>query len=169
MASLESIHEKLQVALKALDEASNEIVELRQMALKEHLGSVGAAIGRIVMLQREIYRLRPELEPPDDEPREPDGDLTAEQKQRVERLSGEDIKEIDCILLSHATPSWRKVAMLVGLAMTDARSGHQREGLPDVFYSQRIRALVEQGHLESQGNLQYMRFSEVRLPDAKAT
>jgi hypothetical protein len=34
----------------------------------------------------------------------------------------------------------------------------------DVFYAERIRALAEQGRLDSQGNISYMRFSEVRLP-----
>jgi len=34
-----------------------------------------------------------------------------------------------------------------------------------VFYAERIRALADFGRLESQGNLSYMRFSEVRLPN----
>jgi len=37
-------------------------------------------------------------------------------------------------------------------------------GIPGVYYSQRIRHFVEEGSLESQGNLAYMKFSEVRLP-----
>jgi len=36
-------------------------------------------------------------------------------------------------------------------------------GIPDIYYANRVRALVEAGRLESQGNLDYMRFSEVRL------
>jgi hypothetical protein len=40
------------------------------------------------------------------------------------------------------------------------------ENVPDVFYSQRAKALVENGLLESQGNLDFMRYSEVRLPKA---
>lgn len=35
--------------------------------------------------------------------------------------------------------------------------------IPDVFYSHRVRDLVSNGHLEAQGNLHRMRFSEVRL------
>jgi hypothetical protein len=34
-----------------------------------------------------------------------------------------------------------------------------------VFYAMRIQTLADQGRLESQGDLNYMRFSEVRLPD----
>lgn len=37
-------------------------------------------------------------------------------------------------------------------------------GLPDVFYAQRIKALVQRGALVSEGNLNYMSYSEVRLP-----
>jgi len=32
------------------------------------------------------------------------------------------------------------------------------------FYAQRVQILADQGRLESQGDLDYMRFSEVRLP-----
>ncbi|WEK97612.1 DUF3658 domain-containing protein [Xanthomonas oryzae] len=35
--------------------------------------------------------------------------------------------------------------------------------IPDIFYAQRIRYLVSAGHLEASGNLNRMRFSEVRL------
>ena len=41
--------------------------------------------------------------------------------------------------------------------------------VPDVFYSQRARALVKAGKLESQGNLFFIRFSEVRLPKVRVT
>ncbi len=37
------------------------------------------------------------------------------------------------------------------------------EGVPDIYYSERIRKLVEKGVLEAAGNLHYMRYSEVRL------
>ena len=40
-------------------------------------------------------------------------------------------------------------------------------GIPDLFYAERLRKLVQDGRLESQGNLAYMRLSEVRLPQAK--
>jgi len=36
--------------------------------------------------------------------------------------------------------------------------------VPDIFYAERVRNLVAEGKLESQGNLLYMGFSEVRLP-----
>ncbi len=36
--------------------------------------------------------------------------------------------------------------------------------LPDVCYATRVVALVNQRKLESAGNLNYMRYSEIRLP-----
>ena len=35
--------------------------------------------------------------------------------------------------------------------------------LPDMFYAQRVYKLVEDGLLESQGRINYMRFCEVRI------
>ena len=80
-----------------------------------------------------------------------------------EKLSYEAIQAIDYLLLSHAHAKWRKVAMIVALTMTDPEN--RNRGIPDLFYAQRVRKLVEEGRLESQGNLQEMRFSEVRLPN----
>lgn len=37
-------------------------------------------------------------------------------------------------------------------------------GLCYIFYAQRLIHLVEEDRLESQGNLEHMRFSEVRIP-----
>jgi hypothetical protein len=37
-------------------------------------------------------------------------------------------------------------------------------GLPDVFYAQRIRMLVDSGLLLAEGSPGYMRYSEVPLP-----
>jgi len=37
-------------------------------------------------------------------------------------------------------------------------------GLPDLYYANRVRVLVERGLLVAEGNLDYMRYSEVRLP-----
>lgn len=36
--------------------------------------------------------------------------------------------------------------------------------IPDIYYAQGIRRLVDEKKLESQGNLSYMRYSEVPLP-----
>ncbi len=92
----------------------------------------------------------------------PDNDLTIEQKEKVALLSSAELTEIDTALLSNSKQQWRKVAMVVGLTMK--KIPNRVYGIPDVFYSQRIYSLIKRGKLESQGNLKYMGFSEVRLP-----
>jgi hypothetical protein len=98
--------------------------------------------------------------PPESE--QPDPLPTKEQLAIIASLTNADILDVDRILLSHARPAWRKVSMLVGLAMTDPYL--KTQGLPDIFYAMRVRMLVEAGALESAGDLAFMRFSEVRLP-----
>jgi hypothetical protein len=92
---------------------------------------------------------------------EPDRGLTAEEERVVARLTVEDLAAVDDALLAPAGPSWRKVALLVAHAYLELAS--RLPALPDVFYAQRVRWLVDEGVLESQGNLARMRFSEVRL------
>ena len=55
-----------------------------------------------------------------------------------------------------------KVARVV--VWTEEALKNRYPGLSYVFYSQRVIRLAEAGRLESQGNLEYIRFSEVRLP-----
>lgn len=92
----------------------------------------------------------------------PDGPLTAEQAVHVSRLKQDDLWEIDRVLLAQAAPTWRTVARVVG--MTIGELSERFPNIPDVYYAQRVRRLVAVGELESQGNLEYMRYSEVRLP-----
>jgi hypothetical protein len=93
---------------------------------------------------------------------EPDPPLNTEQSLRVSRLTQEDLWEMDRVLLSQASHHWRKVARIVG--MTIGELSDRFPNVPDIYYAQRVRHLVEVGKLESQGNLAYMRFSEVRRP-----
>ena len=78
------------------------------------------------------------------------------------KLSPEDIAAIDDVIVASALPHWRKVAMVVSLAEEKLRDRYPQFSY--VLYAKRIRPLAKQGRLESQGNLRYMRFSEVRLP-----
>ena len=88
--------------------------------------------------------------------------LSAEEMAAFSALGPGEIEAIDEAVLSCALPRWRKVAMVVGLVMGKLE-GHYPQ-FSDVFYGARVRALADQGRLESQGELSYMRFSEVRLP-----
>jgi hypothetical protein len=88
--------------------------------------------------------------------------MTAKEQALAASLSPQFIEKIDRALLSHAGPRGRKVAMIVGLAMSDAEI--RVPGLPDLYYAQRVKVLVQRGLLVSEGSLGYMRYSEVRLP-----
>jgi hypothetical protein len=92
----------------------------------------------------------------------PDGPLTPEEQAVADSLSADVVARIDAALLSQARKSQRKVAMLVGLTMMDPTL--RVPGLPDVFYAQRVKALVQRGLLIAAGNLDYMGYCEVRLP-----
>lgn len=72
------------------------------------------------------------------------------------------VAKIDAALLSHARTQNRKVAMLVGLTMGD--KALCVPGLPDVFYALRVKTLAARGLLIAEGDLDYMRYCEVRLP-----
>jgi len=92
----------------------------------------------------------------------PEPPFTTEEQQRVKQLREDEIDEIDNALLSNARLYWQKVAMVVALTMKSCEG--RIPPVPDQFYGQRVRRLVENGMLESVGNLASMRFSEVRLP-----
>ena len=91
-----------------------------------------------------------------------DPPLNEDQENIVGTLSSDFVKEVDRVLLSYITKNGRKVAMVVGLAMMH---DHIRiHGLPDIYYAQRIKQLVRDGAVVAEGNLDFMRFSGVRLP-----
>jgi len=92
-----------------------------------------------------------------------DPPMSPEQATIAASLSPEFVAKIDQVILSHALPRNRKVAMMVGLTMRDRSV--RVPGLPDLFYAQRVKALVAKGLLVAEGNLDYMRYSEVRLPE----
>jgi len=92
----------------------------------------------------------------------PDRELTAEELRRVATLSGADISDIDNYLLAASTRTWRKVDFIVGAAMESFNG--RFPGIPDAFLAQRVRTLIRAGKLTSQGNVNYMRHCDVRLP-----
>ena len=98
----------------------------------------------------------------DSDDTKPDLPMSPEQAAVAASLSAALIERIDAALLSHASNRARKVAMLIGLTMGDPTLCVA--GLPDLFYAQRVKALVAKGLLIAEGNLGRMRYSEVRLP-----
>jgi len=93
---------------------------------------------------------------------QPDPPLDVEQSLRVSKLSQEDLWDIDREILTQSARSFRKVARVVSQVMDKLST--RIPDVPDVYYAQRVRHLVEIGKLESQGDLHHMRYSEVRLP-----
>ena len=89
-------------------------------------------------------------------------EMTKEQKELVSKLSELDIQAIDDHILKASHSMWRKVARIVGTAMENQQN--RIKGIPDLYYAERVRYLVEAGILEYQGNLNHMGFSEIRLP-----
>lgn len=78
------------------------------------------------------------------------------------RLSLGEVEAFDDAILSCVLIRWQKVAMIASLARKKLEPQYPEFSFS--FYGERIRLLAGQGRLESQGNLSYMRFSEVRLP-----
>jgi hypothetical protein len=68
---------------------------------------------------------------------------------------------IDQIILSLATSQWQKLAMLVAKAMSECEN--ESIEITHEMLAEHIESLVRQGKLESQGNLNLWRYSEVRL------
>ncbi|MCP5005234.1 MAG: hypothetical protein GY941_15060 [Planctomycetes bacterium] len=89
-----------------------------------------------------------------------DGPLTPEQELLVSKLSESDLSQIDTALLKNIDTNWRKVARVVGTTMMDLKN--RFIGIPDVFYAKRIQYLKDRNLFESQGDLNRMRYSEIR-------
>ena len=95
---------------------------------------------------------------------EDDRPLTEEQQKFVDKLSDTDLDVIDRALLENTDRLYyRKVARIVGTTMNGFESRFM--GVPDVFFAERIRVLVKIGLLNSEGNLNRMRYSEVKLSE----
>jgi hypothetical protein len=94
-----------------------------------------------------------------------DRPLMPEEEEQSRLLTAPDLKRIDECLLSKTSHQWSKVARVIGQTMLVL--DREFPGLPDVFYSTRIKHLAETGAIEAAGNLNRMRYSEIRLRDMK--
>jgi hypothetical protein len=90
--------------------------------------------------------------------------LSSEEEARAALLTPQELDRIDASLTSHARPQWRKLAMIVSLAMADCDG--DIENLSDAFYSRRVVQLVAEGKLLASGDLRRMRHCEVKLPES---
>lgn len=96
-----------------------------------------------------------------------DPSLSPSEWRKLLRLTRLRVARIDAALLAQASFQWRKVARVVGTAML--KQPRRIAGVPDLYYAKRVQVLVRRGVLQAQGNLNAMRYSEVRLVHKEAT
>ena len=162
MSSDEEINALIEEALEKIDLVMQKIYTSPKENRKLYsIGTIGRAGGLLNEFRKPIFDRHLELKPAPPEDYIPDPKMSEEEKTFCNLLSTEKLKEIDNALLTQATDRFSKVAKLVGTVFMD--NNIHLEGIPDIFYSERIRLLVDKGLLEAQGDLNYMRFSEVRL------
>jgi hypothetical protein len=80
----------------------------------------------------------------------------------IDELTADQLNQIDAALISLATAKPRKVASIVGRTL--AASPAHVPGLPDYFYLERVRLLVESGALRVVGDNDDLMKGEVCLP-----
>ena len=93
---------------------------------------------------------------------EDDSSLTKRQLELISALGDSQVDEIDQAIINAASSQWRKVARVVATAMMSL--DNRILGIPDIYYAQRVALLISSGHLVAQGNIERMRYCEVRLP-----
>jgi hypothetical protein len=91
----------------------------------------------------------------------PDPEMSPAQRELVASLTQDSVAKIDASLLSNAAPFDKKVAMIIGLTMMD-KSVHIK-GIPDLFYRDRVKSLIERGLLVADCELVSMGRCHVRL------
>lgn len=159
-AALYGIYQR---ALKVLSEAEPMIWHLpsspdRDAYVQAHAGVVVDILSKLraplVLQYPHLDTTRP------DGP--PETDLNDDEERAAAALTDSQIALIDTLLLANCAASWKKVARIVMAAL--ATNPEALADAPLGVFIRRVKALVQSGQLESQGNLDYMRFSEVRLP-----
>ena len=93
-----------------------------------------------------------------------DSKFTAEQRRMVDQLSEVNIRRIDQALLSNASTQWSRTDRIVLATMIELDNGM---GLPKIYFIERMEHLVQEGLLESKGDVTCPRSSEVRLKEAR--
>ncbi|MBK8466580.1 MAG: hypothetical protein IPL32_12180 [Chloracidobacterium sp.] len=91
-----------------------------------------------------------------------DLNMSSNEMERILLLTPSEVARIDNWLLSFAIHRGRKVAFLVMSAMQQLTA--EIPSVPDAFYILRVQKLIEEGRLELDGNMDFWRQSEVRLP-----
>jgi len=91
----------------------------------------------------------------------PNPPISPEEKAAADLLCEQDLEAIDACILSHCADRFYKVARIMAQTQDDLAQRFPK--LSYVFYTQRLKHLVDTGHLIAAGDVFKMRFSEVRL------
>lgn len=159
----ETLYKAYEGALKSLSEAESVLWNLpdnsdKKDYIRAHKDAVMTILSKLraplVVQFRDLDTERPEGPP--------DTKLDEDQQATVAALTEEQIALIDARLMAECSTSWQKMARVAIPLVLEPPEGIAE--LPYGYLAQRVQALVASGRLESQGNLDYMRFSEVRLP-----
>jgi len=94
----------------------------------------------------------------------PNPPMSAQEQAAADLLSEQDLEAIDGCILSHCADRFYKVAAIMG--RTQDQLADRFPNLSYVFYTQRLKHLVDTGRLDAAGDVFKMRFSEVRLARA---
>lgn len=105
--------------------------------------------------------------PPTTEVPIPNPPISAPEQAAADLLSEQDLESIDACFLSHCADCFYKVARIMG--RTEDELARRFPKLSYVFYTQRLKHLVDTGHLDAAGDVFKMRFSEVRLAHQKSS
>ncbi len=82
----------------------------------------------------------------------------------IDELTADTLGQIDAALMSLATPKPRKVAGIIGRTLTSSPA--RVPGLPDYFYLERVRLLIESGALKLVGEIDDLMKGKVCLPQS---
>jgi hypothetical protein len=82
----------------------------------------------------------------------------------IDELTADTLGQIDAALMSLATPKPRKIAGIVGRTLTSSPA--RVPGLPDCFYLERVRLLIDSGALKLVGEIDDLMKGEVCLPQS---
>jgi hypothetical protein len=96
----------------------------------------------------------------------PNPPISAEEQAAADLLNEQDLKLIDACILSHCAERFYKVAWIMGQTQDELADRFPK--LSYVFYTRRLKHLVDTGCLVAAGDVFKMRFSEVRLARQKS-
>jgi hypothetical protein len=88
-----------------------------------------------------------------------------EETARHAALTNDQRREIDALLLKNSSGTWQKMARIIASTMLEVAP--ELRDVSDNYFAGRLRHLVAVGQLEARGYLAAMRYSELRLNNAR--